>query len=245
MTEGYLKLPPIKSMPDSRTLLRQLPDEEWRNYVFFFLLKYSNEVDKQEVIKLIDDEKRKERAQIETVIKKNIRNWLKRRCAEFNLCEFILNREPSSENEAEGYYDLKFEHSQWSKYFSFEAKNLGAIKSFTLSQSIDEYVYVKAKDDGGMYRYVINKYACDLDFGGMIGFVINESNTSILDSLINKIQTVFCDNSLGALVDDKIVMNSIADNPNTFETIHSVKHEDINKNLRLYHILIDFTKQID
>lgn len=229
-------------MPDSRTLLRQLPDEEWRNYVLFFLLKYFKEVDKKEVLNLIDNEKRKNRAQIETVLKKHIRNWLKRKCAEFNLCEFILNRESSSENEAEGYYDLKFEHSQWSKYFSFEAKNLGQTKSITLAHSIDEYVYIKAKSDGGMYRYMTNKYACDLDFGGMIGFVVSDANVSIMDLLINKIQSIFCNDSIGCLIDDKIITSSIAGNSNTFDTTHFVEYGDVNKTIRLHHILMDFTK---
>ena len=240
MTKGYIKLPPIKSMPDSRTLLRQLPDEEWKSYVFFFLLKYFKELDKKEVLSLIDDEKRKNRAQIETVIKKHIRNWLERKCAEFSLCEFKIDRESSTEAEVEGYYDLKFQHSQWSKYISFEAKNLGQTKGITLPQSINEYVYVKTKNDGGMYRYITNKYDCNFNFGGMIGFVIGDANVSVMDLLISKIQTVFCNDSIGRLIDDKIITSSIAGNPNTFDTIHFVEYGD-EKKLRLHHILMDFT----
>jgi len=74
---GYIKLPQLTPMPDSITQVRHLSDEEWKNYIFFFLLKYFSEVDKKEVITLIKKEEKKAKSQIEKLIKKHIKNWLK------------------------------------------------------------------------------------------------------------------------------------------------------------------------
>jgi hypothetical protein len=236
MTNGYIKLPQPAPMPDNITRLRQLSDEEWKSYIFFFLLKYFGEVDRKEVFTLIKNEDKKEKSQIEKVIKKHIKNWLKNKCKDFGYKNFgfLLDREVGTEGEIEGSYDLKFQHSYWQKYFSFEAKNLGKSKSLSLSQSIDEYVYVKSKNDGGMYRYMTGKYAGEFNFGGMLGFVISDAQESITELLINKIKSVFNDNLIG----DKIVRNSIFDNENTFDSIHSVA----NKSFKMHHIIMDFTQ---
>lgn len=232
---GYIKLPQLTPMPDSITQVRHLSDEEWKNYIFFFLLKYFSEVDKKEVITLIKKEDKKAKSQIEKLIKKHIKNWLKNKCKDFGCKKFgfILDREVSTEGKIEGSYDLKFQHSYWQKYFSFEAKNLGKTKSLSLSQSIDEYVYVESKNDGGMYRYMTGKYAEEYDFGGMLGFVISDTQESIIELLINKIKAVFNDNLIG----DKIVRNSIFDNENTFDSIHYI----VNKPFKMHHIIMDFT----
>jgi len=243
--KGYIKLPPLKPMSDSRTELRLLSDNEWKEYVFFFILKYCNEVEQKEILTLIETETRKSRANIEEAIKKHIRNWLKWKCPEFELHEFILNLEPSTECNLEGYYDLKFEHSQWrNRYFSFEAKNLGKAKSITLTKSIDEYVYVKEADreDGGMFRYLISKYACNMNFGGMIGFVVGKSKESMIEKLTYQIYKIYDNKSIGKLTDEKIVKNSILGNENTFDSIHIRQNSKTNQDevFRLHHIIMDF-----
>ncbi len=246
MIKGYIKLPSLKPMSDSKIETRLLSDYEWKQYVFFFLLKYYKAVEQKEILSLIETETNKTRSNIESTIKKHIRNWLTWKCAEFDLYEFKINREASSEANADGYYDLKFEHSQWhKKYFSFEAKNLGKTKSTTLSKSIDEYVYVKGKDseNGGMYRYLICKYADDVNFGGMIGFAIAKTENSIIEKLIGKIYTVYDNNSIGKLTKEKIIKNSLSGNPNTFDSIHIRQNNKINENEEffLHHIIMDFT----
>jgi len=242
--KSYIKLPSLNPMPDSRKELRLLSDNEWKEYIFSYILKYY-EVNQQEVVTLIETETKKNRAHIESEIKKHIKNWLTRKCAEFEEHEFKLNLEPLTECNVEGYYDLKFEHSQWhNKYFSFEAKNLGNAKSVKLSKSINEYVYVKEKDreDGGMYRYLNGKYACNMNFGGMIGFVIGRTENSIIEKLINKIYTVYDNNTIGMLTNDKIIKNSIYRNPNTFDSIHIRQNNKTKENeeFRLHHIIMDF-----
>jgi len=242
---GYIKLPRLKPMADSKTETRLLSDNEWKEYVFFFILKYCNEVDQKEISALIETEKIKSRDNIESTIEKHIRNWLKWKCAEFELHELILNLEPSTEYNKEGFYDLKFEHSQWRrKYFSFEAKNLGKSKSITLSKSIEEYVYVKEKDseDGGMYRYMNGKYACDMNFGGMLGFVIEKTKSPIVEQLIAKIHSVYDNKTVGKLINEKIVKSSIFGNSNTFDSFHVRQNYKTNQDeiFRLHHIIIYF-----
>lgn len=246
MKKGYIKLPMLKIMPDSRTELRSLSDEEWKTYVLYYLMKYYKEVDHTKILNLVESEKKKARAEIEYAIKKHIRNWLKRECKEFELHEFIINLEPSTEGDINGYYDLKFEHSQWrDRYFSFEAKNLGKSKNITLSRSIEEYIFVKDKNDGGVYRFMNQKYAPYLDFGGMLGFVIDESDTSsIVNLLIDNIESTYNDSFIGSLSGNKITRNSIFNSANTFNSFHTIKDSKTNntKTFRLYHIIMNFAE---
>ena len=156
--------------------------------------------------------------------------------------EFIINREPSSDGEIEGFYDLKFEHSSWRhKYFAFECKNLDNSAS-----SINEYVYNRAKEkdkkDGGVYRYMTGKYAKDLNFGGMIGFVIEGESNSIIGKIIAKIHDTFDNNEIGQLTGKRIIKNSIENNPNTFDSIHirSKEYEIKKENFTLHHVMMAF-----
>lgn len=240
----YIKLPKTNVMSDSKMKLRKIDDAEWKNYIFFHLLQYYRTVDNNEIRTLIERELNKPIAEIETKIKKHIRNWLVRENVDFKEQGFKINLEPSSECNEEGLLDLKFEHSDWQdKYFSFEAKNLGKIKSREQSTLINEYVYVKTQDgeNGGMYRYMTNKYACELNFGGMIGFVVGK-NEKLIKRLISKIKAVYNNSEAGRLTNEKIIYNSIEENKNTFETIHIRKNHFSNsiEKFHLYHIIFDF-----
>ncbi len=243
----YIKLPKTSVMSDSIMQLQKFDDAEWKNYIFFHLLQYYKTVDNKEILALIKNELSKPISKIETKLKKHIRNWLVRENVDFKEQGFIINLEPSAECNKEGLLDLKFQHSYWQdKYFSFEAKNLGEIKGRKQSTLINEYVYVKTKhkEDGGMYRYMTNKYACELNFGGMIGFVVGENKMPI-KKLTNKIKTVFNNSKVGQLSGEKIIYNSIENNKNTFETIHNRKNLFSNniEKFYLYHIIFDFINE--
>jgi hypothetical protein len=248
--KDYIKLPVIAPMSDSRAELRQRDDVFWKNYILFFLLKYYKEVNHTEIENLIEVENKKNISNIEAAIKKHIRRWLKNNPT-FARYELIINLEALAGDNLEGYYDLKFEHSQWHhKYFAFEAKNMGKAKSMTASTSICEYVYTKKtkdniiKEDGGMYRYFIGKYACQLNFAGMIGFVIGKIDDPV-GKLIKKINLVYDnDISIGRLIEEKIIENSIAENPNTFDSVHLRQNSETKQNevFRLHHIIMDFTQ---
>ena len=231
----YIKLPKTRIIPDSSIEKQRLSDDVWINYIFHIVLKYSS-IDKKEISNLIQEELKKGHSQVEELIKNHIYTWYKKARKtdkQIGIWRIILKLEPKSDS-LKGYCDLQFLHSDWDKYFVFEAKNLGKIKSMTQSASINEYVYNKAKKDGGMYRFFTKKYACDFDFGGMLGFVVGTVKGEIINNLINKIQDTYKTNLNGKLIDEMFILNSIADNKNTFTTFHSRN----GKKFKLYHILV-------
>ncbi|MBW1616731.1 MAG: hypothetical protein JRJ49_09420 [Deltaproteobacteria bacterium] len=242
----YIRLPKPEEFLDSRMQLRKLGDNQWKQHIFFHILKFYKEIDNNQVINLINKEKRKPqankekrkpRAEIEEAIKKFIVKQLKND-KRFDTHGFIVNREPSSEHS--GFYDLKFEHSDWrGKYFSFECKNLGAASKASTTSTIKEYVYNKSTQDGGVYRYMIGKYARDFNFGGMIGFIIKGETDIIIEEIIKKLHRVSNDN-IGKLTDKSIVRNSIENNKNTFNSIH-IRAKG-NKEFTLHHIMMNFSK---
>jgi len=237
MKKEYIKLPKVEKLSDSRSKVRELSDTDWKNHIFFHLLQFYKEIDNNEIVELICKEKQKKRANIEDAIKKRIKKWLQNN-PRFMLNEFLVNREPTSDGEEDGFYDLKIEHSQWrNKYFAFECKNLNKF-----SGSIDEYVYNKYKQDGGIYRYMTNKYANDLDFGGMLGFVIEGDSNLIIKSIIIKIYDTFQKNDIGQLTGRYIIEKSIENNANTFDSIHlRPKGNTIKKQIfNLHHIIMAF-----
>lgn len=240
----YIKLPAIKPLPDSRIQLRVMSDDFWKQRIFFFLLKYYKEVNQKEIVILIDTENKKNRAKIENAITKHIYWWLKKDCPLFGYDDFKINREASAEGSLDGFYDLKIQRSEWQKYFCFECKNLGEAKNISAERSINEYVYVRknGKENGGMYRYFNGKYACDINFGGMIGFVIGEMENPVA-VLINKIEAVYNNQSVGKLMGDKIIKNSVFDNANTFDSIHLRQNCETNQDevFYLHHLIMDFT----
>ncbi len=185
--KSYIKLPPLKPLPDSSYRKRKTSDDVWQNYIFHIVLKYYKEINNNDVIQLIQDELLKQNSQIEKVLKEHIYNWYKRtkKTDKIDIWGIILNLEPSSEN-FEGLYDLKFQHSDWDKYFVLEAKNLGEIKSTKHSTLLNEYVYSNYKEDGGMHRFMIKKYACEINFGGMLGFIVGKTKGDIIEDLTKK-----------------------------------------------------------
>lgn len=236
----YIKLPEVKILSNSRSKLRELGDTDWKNHIFSHLLQFYKEIDNNEIVELICKEKQKKKADIEKVIKKRLIKWLKED-QRFGLNGFLVNREPSSDGAGEGFYDLKFEHSDWiNKYFAFECKNLNLS-----SGSINEYVYNKAKQDGGVYRYMTNKYAMDLDFGGMLGFVIEGELNLIIRKIIAEIHKTFDINDIGQLTGRCIIEHAIENNSNTFNSIHLRPEENkIEKHIfTLHHIIMAFISQ--
>ena len=245
--KSYIKLPEIKDLPDSSIKKRQITDNIWKNYIIFIILKYYKDINKKEVCLLIQKEIEKDNSQIEKILKQHIYNWykqIKKSDKQIGIWGFILNLEPSSEG-FEGFYDFKFQHSDWNKYFVFEAKNLGKIKSNEYSTSINEYVYVKTKEreDGGMFRFMINKYARDIDFGGMLGFVVGSTTGDVIKRLTERIKFIYKNSNEGKLTGKEIIFNSITNNTNTFDTIHLRKNHftQLEEEFRLHHIIMDFT----
>jgi len=157
--------------------------------------------------------------------------------------------EPQNKHsELQGFYDIKIRSSLWNSYFSFECKCID-----NTQVSILEYVYnpnkIKKKkkfEDGGLFRFLINKYSTDKKFGGMIGFLQNGNFNQIKNSIFSQIKGLrLSSNSkyFGILEKEGILETNI---PYYFQSSHS--RYDISENrecepIRIHHFLYNFTEQ--
>lgn len=154
----------------------------------------------------------------------------------------VQNKHP----ELLGFYDIKIRSSFWNSYFSFECKCLDSAHV-----SILEYVYnpnkIKKKkkyEDGGIYRFLINKYATDKKFGGMIGFIQDGDFSQIKNSIFNQLRSLKLSsnsNCFGMLSKEGILGTNISF---YFQTNHS--RYDISENrecepIKIHHFFYDFT----
>lgn len=235
-----MKVEASEMFPQTILELRKLSDKYWKEEILSYILKYYKETDNKTIEDLIQKERLKPRANIEFAIKKHIKNWF-RKNKEFGVDKFgfILNDEVGNEGAKKGFYDFKIEHSYWKSYFPFECKNLGT------ADLLNEYVFIETIDriDGGIYRYFIDKYAANQDFGGLIGFVIYPTDKSIIEQLIKKITVTYLIKEIGQLTDEKIIRNSIFNNSNTIDSIHLRLNTKLNKTEKivLHHVIMDFT----
>lgn len=233
---NYIKVKASDDFPMSIQQQRELSDKFWKEHILAYILNYYKETPNKEISKVINNTRKKNPANIEQAIKKHIKKWFYNN-EDFIYKGFIFNLEPESEGGKEGYYDIKIQHGYWNyqkSYFPFECKNLGT------STLLNEYVFVETKDriDGGMYRYFIDKYAVDQNFGGMIGFVIHETDNSVIEQLIDKSKEIYSNKETGKLIGDKIVKNSIFGNNNTFDSIHLRKKSK--QIITIHHVVMDF-----
>jgi poly-D-alanine transfer protein DltD len=205
---------------------------------------FLKEHDKTVLLTKIVEEQKKKRREVEKIIKEHIEYWL-RNNEEF--CGHLdIVREPSTIRSIQGYYDIRFSNTYWEKkkYFSFECKCLEDTNNLF---SVKEYVYTRKKlkgeneyeEDGGVYRYLLgNKYTPYQNFGGMIGFLLKGNIKNIISKICDKLRELNFDNEFGMLVEQDIKVNSIENNPNTFDSIHKRKAGD---NITLHHVIFDFT----
>jgi transcription antitermination factor NusG len=237
--KAYIKVEPTHKFPATIPDLQELSDEFWKKKILSYILQYYKETDNKIIENIMQKERLKPRADIEFAIKKHIKNWF-RKNKEFGVGKFgfILNDEIGNEGKKKGFYDFKIEHSYWKSYFPFECKNLGT------TNLLNKYVFVETKDriDGGMYRYFIDKYAVNQNFGGLIGFVIHKTDKSVIEQLIEKIATIYSDKKNGQLTDKKIVRKSIFNKSNTFDSFH-LRHlgkSSKTEKIVLHHVIMDF-----
>jgi hypothetical protein len=156
---------------------------------------------------------------------------------------WIVNTEARNQAEEVGFYDLKFEHSDWKKnYLVLECKRIDGTKS-----KIDDYVYKLAtntrKEDGGMYRFVINKYATDKPFGGMLGYVIANSPEKVITKLkkrVRKFQIVKDGKCFGELQKAELLETLVPNFPHSFQSDHRRQSDQI---VHIFHLFFDFTQK--
>lgn len=215
-------------------------DEFWRNLIFGFLFKYYNS----------HTSKKKEfSSKKEDDIKKCIYDWLNQDL-EFCGSTLIVNLETRTEGTQLGYEDMKFQTPFWGnekKHFIFECKPLD-----NSTAKIKEYVYrpktMTKTADGGLYRFLINKYATDQNFGGMIGFIQQGNIEVIIKNIKSAIRNLKLTDKngqgFGQILNPDLLDQTIYDNKNTFHSNHVRCDKDTNtiiSSIHIYHILFDFT----
>jgi hypothetical protein len=237
----YICLPKSSVLPDSSFQKRKLDNFFWVNLVHFHLLKFYKEYEIDDLKKLIEIEKKKiSRKHIEDVIKDYIYSWFEKSNKRIFREGIIINLEPKVKYDQVGFYDIKFQHSDWVdsknesfKYYSVECKNLTLDAT---KNHIAEYVFVNHKKDGGVYRYFNGKYAQNQNFGGMLGFILDGEVNTIKEKIIEKLKSPFDITPQGDLIDNGIILNSIEGNDFTFNSTHKRNDE----NFTLHHFLFDF-----
>lgn len=219
-------------------------DDFWLNQIFGYLFRFYNSNAGEQYA-----------SKSEKQIKKCMQDWFSEN--EDFQGTFSVNFEPrSQETDQEGYDDVKFQSQFWGngqKFFVIECKNLNQKQ-----QSINEYIFLtKTKregintikyHDGGLYRFVTNKYAAGQDYGGMIGFVQEGNIQLIKEKLKSKIRTfqltTHSGKKYGQLINSSLLKKAITDNANTFQSDHvrwDKTTDTIKPAIHMFHILFDFT----
>lgn len=236
MGREYIRLPKSAPFPFDIRQMKVLDDDVWKNEIFYHLLSFYQNFDSNELKEKIKREKEKTNPRTEREIAKYIRLNLNAN-KKFGY-HFYAFGENTNDEDIEGNYDVTIHSSNWeNKNFHIECKNLD--KSPTL---VNKYVCTDIyptnkpkKKDGGVYRFFNGKYAQNLNFGGMIGFVIGGNLIDNKTKIISKLKEKFDITPEGDLVDIKD--NSIEGNDFTFTT----NHIRLNTEFSIHHILFDFT----
>ncbi|SOD17647.1 hypothetical protein [Pedobacter xixiisoli] len=237
MEREYIRIKKPSPLPFDIRELKNLDDGFWKNWIFYYLLQFYKNYDSLELKHKIDEERKKQFPRIEREITKFLRLKLNAD-REFGF-HFSAKGEVTNDESVEGNYDINIHSTNWkSKDFFFECKNLDGSQDL-----INKYVcyntYKKdASDqhifDGGVLRYFNGKYAQNLSFGGMIGFILNGDNTTLKTNLFTKLNEQLSTSPEGDLI--SITDNVIENNPFTFDTLHKRQH----KEFKIHHLLFDF-----
>ena len=115
---------------------------------------------------------------------------------------------------------IYFHHNLLNKYIFFKHKK----------DEQGNYIY-----DGGVYRYFNGKYAQNIDFGGMIGFVLGGDILDLKNKLYERLKNKFDITPEGDLI--QITDNSIEGNNFTFNSTH----KRFGKEFLIHHLLFDFS----
>lgn len=156
---------------------------------------------------------------------------------------FIVNTEARNQSSIVGYYDLKFENSYWlDNYFVLECKKIDGSDARS-----KEYIHKKTSslEDGGMYRFIINKYAENKPCGGMLGYVVKDSPTKVVEGLKDKITIhTLTHNGLvcGNTIDNEFLSTKVDGFDYSFQSNHTrVNNDIIIDPIHLLHIFWDLT----
>ena len=169
---------------------------------------------------------------------------------DFVLDGFKVNSEARNQDKVVGYYDLKFENGDWlNQYLVLECKPINNTKS-----RIDAYIHKTIKsqeesnecEDGGLYRFLINKYATHKPFGGMLGYIISSNPQNTIDSIKKKIQTLQITQEnlcFGDLQNSELLDATIKNFNYSFQSNHVRIYEgQIIAPIHIFHLFYDLTQ---
>ncbi|MFP5079525.1 hypothetical protein [Pedobacter sp. JCM 36344] len=241
MEREYIRIKRPPSFPFDTRKLRDLDDEFWKKWVFYYLLQFYQGYDSAELKTKIQVEKNKRYPRTEREIAKFIRLKLNNN-RNFGL-HFSVKGEVTNDEEVEGNYDINIHSTNWkSKDFYFECKNLDG-NSDLIAKYVCYNTYKKNSAnenifDGGVVRYFNGKYAQTSNFGGMIGFILAGDPLKTKSNLFTKLGEKLSTSPEGDLI--SISDNSIEGNSFTFDSLHTRK----NTHFTIHHILFDFSKHL-
>ena len=238
MEREYIRINKPSPLPNYTPLLKELGDDFWKEWVFYHLLTFYQNYDSIELKEKIENERKKAYPRVEREIAKFLR--IKLNADKKFGYHFKAFGENTNDEEVEGNYDITIHSTNWkSKDFHFECKNLDSSKDL-----VCKYIYYNTykKDsnnenifDGGVFRYFNGKYAQKLNFGGMIGFVLEGDVQNKKNEIITKLNEKFNTTPNGDLL--RIVDNSIEQNNFTFNSYH----KRFNSEFVIHHLLFNFT----
>lgn len=240
----YVKTGKLISLPDSSIEKRKMNNDTWKGQVFFHFLNFYKSCNLGKIREIIEDEKNKPQARIEDEIALFIRNSLKHD-RKFGLHGFSIAGGVNNDEAIKGLYDISIFHSDWRNAegfpveFHFECKNLDnssdLVRKYIFHNTYKKDVNNENIFDGGVYRYFIGKYAQQLNFGGMIGFILEGDVLKIKKDIINKLTEKFNTTPDGDLL--RVIDNSIENNNFTFDS----HHLRFDSEFVLHHLLLNFS----
>lgn len=211
-------------------------DEKWVNNILNYLITFYNKCKNNTNL----------REKTENQITYTIYFWLIKN-RQFNMKNFVASQPRSSNEDIEGYYDLMFKPREWREndpHFAVENKILE-----DKTESYKEYIYKpigeskRKYDNGGMYRFLSNKYAQNQTFGGMIAFIKKGDVSKIKSNLTNKIIGIEITNNdrfYGKLINCNLLDFKIHNFENSFQSSH--KRID-GTEIHLIHLLFRFNEE--
>lgn len=212
-------------------------DTDWINCIYQYLIQF-----------YVENQSEKFSDKTENQITDEIYLWLKN-MKKFTSVVSVASQPKTDNQDIEGYYDLKFESTLWNEgqtHFAIENKIL--VNSET---SFKNYIYYPNKtkgtgenkkqfDDGGMFRFLSNKYANKQPYGGMLAFVKENEINKIGKTLKTKIKTLTIKSNgkeYGYLIDDNLLNAKIQDFEYSFQTNH-IRRDGTD--IHLFHLLFLF-----
>jgi len=238
MEREYIKIKKPSPLPSYIHRLKQLDDEFWKTWVFYHLLTLYQNYDSLELKSKIEIEKKKDYPKVEREIAKFLR--IKLNADRIFGYHFRAFGENTNDEEIEGNYDITIHSTNWkSKDFHFECKNLNnsqdLINKYVCYNTYKKNLHNENIFDGGVLRYFNGKYAQNLKFGGMMGFILNGDTLTQKNAILKKLSEKLKTTPEGDLL--RVIDSSIEQNDFTFDSYHNRS----NSEFVIHHLLFNLS----